>query len=151
LKTIIKLQAVPIPPNGMHLIAKVKINSKSARLVLDTGASQTVLDMNRIDRFTAQKKFKKHDGHSSGIGSSSMESHMFHTDKFQVGDIILKNTELVLLDMVHVNQSYQLINKKPVDGVLGGDVLKKFQAKIDYAKKELTLYSKSNKDKRKKK
>lgn len=140
-----------IPPNGMHLIVKVKINSKSARLVLDTGASQTVLDMNHIDRFTTQKKFKKHEGHSSGIGSSSMESHMFHTDKFQVGDFVLTNTELVLLDMVHVNKSYELIKKKPVDGVLGGDILKMFQANIDYAKKQLTLFSKSNKSKRKKK
>ena len=149
MKTIIKLQTVPIPPNGMHLIVKVKINSKSARLVLDTGASQTVLDMNRIDRFTAQKKFKKHEGHSSGIGSSSMESHMFHTEKIQIGDCVLLNTELVLLDMVHVNRSYELINKKPVDGVLGGDILKMFQAKIDYATKELTLFSKSKKEKKK--
>lgn len=146
-KTILKLQSVFIPPNGVHLILNVKINSKRARLVLDTGASQTVLDMNRMTRFTTQKKFEKSDGHSSGIGSSSMESHIFMSEKMDIGDFTILKKQLVLLDMVHVNSSYALINKKPVDGVLGGDILKKYKAVINYATKELHLFKKSSKKK----
>jgi hypothetical protein len=140
MKTVIRLQSILIPPSGVHLIVSVKINSKTARLVLDTGASQTVLDINRIERFTQQKKFKKQNGHSSGIGSSAMESHLFEADIFQIGDFTLSKRNLVLLDMVHVNNSYALINKKPVDGVLGGDVLKLFKARIYYGTKELHLF-----------
>ncbi|MEP7264999.1 MAG: aspartyl protease family protein [Bacteroidota bacterium] len=146
-KNIIKLQSVFIPPNGIHLIVNVKINSKTARLVLDTGASQTVLDMNRMMRFTTQKKFEKSDGHSSGIGSSSMESHIFISEKLEIGDFTIVKKELVLLDMIHVNNSYALINKKPVDGVLGGDILKKYKAVINYATKELHLFKKPVKKK----
>jgi hypothetical protein len=140
MKTIIRLQSVLIPPGGLHLIVRVKINAKTARLVLDTGASQTVLDMNRIERFTAQKRFEKQNGHSSGIGSSAMESHLFRADTFQIGDFTVLTKNLVLLDMVHVNNSYAMINKKPVDGVLGGDILKLFNARIDYGNRELHLF-----------
>ena len=147
MKSVIKLQSISIPPGGLHLIVRVKINSKTARLVLDTGASQTVLDMNRVIRFTQQKKFEKQNGHSSGIGSSAMVSHLFQPETFQIGDFTLLGKNLVLLDMVHVNNSYAMINKKPVDGVLGGDVLKKFHARIDYSTRELHLF----KIKRKKK
>jgi hypothetical protein len=145
MKTIISLQTIIIPPSGLHLIINVKINNKKARLVLDTGASQTVLDMNRIERFTDQKDFEKQDGHSSGIGSSKMESHLFRSDTLEIGKIKLENRYMVLLDMVHVNKSYEMIRKKPVDGVLGGDVLKLLQARIDYGKKELQLTLKKKK------
>ena len=149
MKSTIKLSSIAIPPGGMHLIIKVKINNKSARLVLDTGASQTVLDINRIDQFTKQKKFEKQNGHSSGIGGTSLESHLFKVDSFQIGDFELENRNLILLDMVHVNDSYKMINKKPVDGVLGGDFLKIFKAQIDYGKKIIIL-NKERKRKNKK-
>ena len=135
----VKLISIKIPPSGLHLIVNARINKKPARLVVDTGASQTVLDYNRIGRFSSVTEFEIHDGHSSGIGSSKMVSHIFHADSFSLGKCLLENHELVLIDMVHVNASYQLLNKKPVDGVLGGDILKKLDAIIDYRKRVLIL------------
>ena len=129
---------------GVHLIVKVKINNRIARLVLDTGASQTVLDSNRIDRFMQEKNFKKSDGHTSGIGSHKIQSHIVPVKKFQIGKITLLNMDLVLLDLVNVNTSYAMINEKPVDGVLGGDILNQLSATINYAKKEMSLLYKSS-------
>ena len=44
-----------------------------------------------------------------------------------------------MLDLSHVNQSYEQIGLKPIDGVLGSDVLLKYNAVIDYEKKILKL------------
>ncbi|OQA10334.1 MAG: hypothetical protein BWY67_01178 [Bacteroidetes bacterium ADurb.Bin397] len=46
---------------------------------------------------------------------------------------------MVLLDLSHVNQSYEILKLKPVDGVIGGDLLKRYEAIIDYSKKTLVL------------
>ena len=138
-KDVIKLRTLDIPPHGMHLIIKVKINNKVARLVVDTGASQTVLDKNRISRFVKEKKFTKSDGHTSGIGAKKMESHLVSIKKFEAGKIVLKDLVFVLLDLINVNASYHMINEKPVDGVLGGDILKELSAIINYKKRDITL------------
>jgi predicted aspartyl protease len=138
-KNNIALQVIKIPPKGMHMIVKVKINNKVAKLVLDTGASQTVLDRNRIERFMKQTKFRKTGGHTSGIGAKKMESHIVPVKKFQVGNIVINDIDLVLLDLIHVNTSYSMINQKPVDGVLGGDILSMLSATISYAKNEVAF------------
>ena len=138
-KIIVPLTFIEIPPMGIHLIVKVKINNKVALLVLDTGASQTVLDSNRIGRFLKQKVFKKTDGHTRGIGANKLKSHIVPVKKFQFGKITLNDLDLVLLDLIHVNNSYAMIEEKPIDGVLGGDLLNRLSAIIDYRKKEMTL------------
>jgi predicted aspartyl protease len=142
MRDVVKLITIKLPPKGIHLIVNAKINNRSARLVLDTGASQTVLDLNRISRFTKELEFRKHDAHSSGIGSDTMVSHIFHADKFKIGKINIENIELVLIDMIHVNNSYNLLGKKAVDGVLGGDVLKSLNAVINYKSRTLHISKK---------
>lgn len=144
IKEILSLKTIEIPPHGIHLIVKIKINNRIANLVLDTGASQTVLDSNRIDRFMKERNFKKNDGHTSGIGAHKLQSHIVPVKKFQMGAIVLKDIELVLLDLVNVNSSYAMINEKPVDGVLGGDILNQLSAIINYSKKEMTFFYKSS-------
>ena len=139
IKIIIPLQVVDIPPIGIHLLVKVKINNKAANLVLDTGASQTVLDSNRIDRFIKETKFKKTNGHASGVGTNKLKSHFVPVKKFQIGKIVLKELELVMLDLIHVNNSYAMIDVKLVDGVLGGDLLNKLSATINYKKKVMAI------------
>ena len=141
MKITIPLYVIEIPPKGIHLLVKVKINNRNAFLVLDTGASQTVLDSNRIDRFMKERNFKKTGGHTTGIGSNKLRSHIVPIKKLQMGTIIIKDIELVMLDLVHVNNSYAMIDEKPVDGVLGGDLLNQLAVTIDYQKKVMTLKS----------
>jgi len=53
--------------------------------------------------------------------------------------------EAVLLDLSHVNKSYEQIGLKQIEGVLGSDILLKYNAIIDYPKKELRLTYKKKK------
>ncbi len=58
-----------------------------------------------------------------------------------LGDFEIKDDKMILLDLSHVNESYKLMKLKPVDGVIGGDILKKYKAVIDYGKKVLVVYN----------
>jgi len=138
-KFIIKLKLIHIDRNGCHLSLIGKINGKKAHLIIDTGASQTVFDKNRIAMFLGHEMFEKVESLSSGLGTSTMESHLVKIPGFKIGDLEFKNEKMILLDLTHVNQSYEMMKLKPIDGVVGGDILKKYKAKIDYGKKELTL------------
>ena len=66
-----------------------------------------------------------------------MKSHFTSIKKIKIGEIEILDYKTILLDLSHVNQSYEQIGLKPVDGVLGSDILLKFNGVIDYEKKVL--------------
>jgi hypothetical protein len=138
---VIPLQIVNIDNDGVHLHVKISINGKSANMVLDTGASRTVFDKNGIKKFVKDSKAKAHEKLSAGLGTTTMKSHTIKIKKLKLGEIAIKDYQSVLLDLSHVNKSYGQIGLKPVDGVLGGDLLFTYKASILYDKKQLVLKS----------
>lgn len=139
MNTQISFKVISIQERGFHVLLKIKINGKSAHMVLDTGASQTVLDKNRVHRFVDEKEFEKNEALSTGLGTNSMESHIVHIRKMQLGDLIIKDSSFILLDLSIVNTSYKQIGMKPLDGIIGSDVLMMHKAVIDFQKKVLKL------------
>jgi hypothetical protein len=139
LKVSIPLKLIPLEQDGFHLMLKVKVNNKIARLILDTGASKTVFDKNKIERYVGHDQFEKNEHMSTGLGTDSMESHMVDIKKFSLGDLMIKNIKLVLLDLRHISQTYELMGLPAIDGVLGGDILKKYNAVIDYKEPAVLL------------
>ncbi|MBK7181766.1 MAG: aspartyl protease family protein [Bacteroidetes bacterium] len=135
----IPFKILNIDGEGFHLMIKIKINNKLSNLIIDTGASKTVFDKHRIKNFVSEKKFDTHDKLSSGLGTNSMESQLVTLKKIKIGEVEILNYHTILLDLSHVNQSYEQIGLKPIDGVLGSDVLLKYNAVIDYEKKILKL------------
>ena len=47
-RTSIAIQMLSIEDDGLHLLVESEVNGKSCRLLIDTGASRTVFDQNRI-------------------------------------------------------------------------------------------------------
>lgn len=124
---------------GFHLLVKMKINNKVAQIIIDTGASKTVFDKTRIAKFVKDTHFDTHEKLSTGLGTNTMTSQITVLKKISLGEIQLNDYKTVLLDLSHVNQSYESLGLKPVDGVLGSDLLLQYKAVIDYEKKVLKL------------
>jgi predicted aspartyl protease len=135
----IKLDIVPIEDDGYHLFINCLINGKTARLLVDTGASRTVFDANRIKTFLKEEEhnFEKVDKLSTGLGTNTMESHTVILSEFSIGETIFKDYIAVVLNIEHVNQSYKMLGFPEIDGVLGGDLLHELKAVIDYRKKQI--------------
>jgi predicted aspartyl protease len=133
----IKLDIVPIEEDGYHLFIKCIINGKTARLLVDTGASRTVFDAERIKLFLKEEErnFEKIDKLSTGLGTNTMESHTVALAEFRLGETIFNDYPTVVLNMEHVNQSYRMLGFPEIDGVLGGDLLHELKAVIDYRRK----------------
>ena len=137
--TIIPFKVLDIAGEGFHLLIKILINKKVAKVIIDTGASKTVFDNQRIKKYVGKKTFEKYDSLSTGLGTSTMTSELVSIKKIKIGELEIVNYKTILLDLSHVNNSYEQIKLKPVDGVLGSDLLLKYSAVIDYDKKILKL------------
>ena len=141
-KYVIKLIVKRIDKTGCQLMTSGKINGKRARFIIDTGASQSVFDKKRMGYFLGHEEFEKSESNSAGLGTNTMESHLVLVPGLMIGDLEVSNEKMVLLDLSHVNESYSVLGFKPIDGVIGGDVLRRYRALIDYEKKELVLRKK---------
>lgn len=128
----------PIEDTGLHLLINAQVNGKDATLLIDTGASQTVFDINRINRYS-DKEQTTSETLSTGLGTNTMESKQIMLEKLSIGEVELNDLEIILLDLSHVNGRYLNLNLKPIDGVLGGDILLKHKAVIDYGEMVLRL------------
>jgi len=141
-KTIIPIQLLNIEDDGLHLIVDSEVNGKMCRLLIDTGASRTVFDQNRILNFISETELEHHEKLSTGLGTDSMPTSSTMLAEFKIGDVNLRDFHAILLDLSHVNTSYNKMGFDKIDGVLGSDVLNQFDAIIDYRRKRLTLYRK---------
>jgi predicted aspartyl protease len=142
----IPLKLINIDQDGYHLFIECLINGKTANMLVDTGASKTVFDLNRVDLFFEKKKRKSKikDKLSTGLGTRTMKSSCVRLDEFEISGITFWNYQAILLDMSHVNQSYTMLNLPAVDGVIGCDILSGYKAVIDFGKKILKLKVPSN-------
>ena len=137
----IPIHLLNIEGDGFHLQVKININGKVANAIIDTGASKTVFDKERINHFLNKEKVTEHDRMSTGLGTASMQSHVVKLNKFSIGKLEILDYDGVVLDLSHVNQTYKMIGLNPIDAVVGSDVMEKFKAVIDYGKRTLILQS----------
>ena len=124
---------------GFHLLLKIKVNGKSVKLILDTGASSTVFDKERIAKLITIKKVDKNKNAIRGIGKKTMDLHTTVFSKIKIGDLIIKNYKAALIDLSHVNNAHGAIGVPTIDGVLGNDILYNYDAVINYKKGTLKL------------
>jgi len=141
--TNIPLELMNIEGDGYHLMIEAEVNSHPVRLLVDTGASKTVFDKTRLQSLMeegADEHYEDLEQLSTGLGTNSMQGQVAELDSFIFGDVEIKDYPVVVLDMDHVNQSYEMLGDRGIDGVLGSDILKKYDAVIYFKKKVLKMY-----------
>ena len=134
-KDYLKIPLVLTETNHFELVAS--INGVKGRFILDTGASNTCVGMDKIEFFEMLSEVT--DIKAAGAGATEMETLISNKNKIQIGDWKKKKLKVVLFDLTHVNQALVAHNALPVDGIIGADVLKMGKAVIDYNKKCLYL------------
>ena len=116
-----------------------KIHGKEARFLIDTGASRSVFDPNTITDFIDNVAFEKKEGMTAGVGSSDLESATFMIEVFSIGELEIHDYEAVALDLENIHEMYGKLGLPRIDGIIGGDLLKRYKAVINYKGKKLRL------------
>jgi predicted aspartyl protease len=120
-----------------HFEMKATINGVKGTFILDTGASISCVGFEAIETFKLKVKDSKI--MAAGAGATNMETKMSKKNKIKIGKWQHDKVVLVLFNLIHVNTALVNHNAKPVDGIIGADVLKKGKAIIDYERKYLYL------------
>ncbi|MGK0253267.1 MAG: putative aspartyl protease [Mariniflexile sp.] len=120
-----------------HFEIKVYLNGVKGLFILDTGASNSCVDFDAIKTFN----LKVEDSliKAAGAGATDMDTKTSKKNKVRIGKWKKNKVVLVLFNLSHVNTALINHNSKPVDGIIGADILKKSNAIIDYEKKYLYL------------
>ena len=138
-KTILPIDLLALgEKDSYHLLVTGMVDGCSYNLLIDTGASHTIFDKGLMlqapDIETGDLKIE-----SAGIQAGDLNSSFGFIKDFQLGDLKRKDWTVVTIDLEHVNQLYSRFTDKHVSGLIGSDFLLKYNATIDYRKKELTL------------
>ena len=135
----VPLQLLDIEGEGFHIMVKGMIHGKEADFLIDTGASRSVFDPNTIISFINNIEFEKKEGLTAGVGSSDLESATFVIDSFTIGDLEIHDYEAVALDLENIHEMYGKLGLPRIDGIIGGDLLRRYKAVINYRSIKLRL------------
>ena len=118
------------------------LNDKPLRLLLDTGASQTLLDLSVADAlFSEITEWEINDRATAGISPDDIlnltRPMSIAFDNSGADDVPLWKVHFICLKMNRINHSYQSIGLPPIDAILGLDFLDEFCGNMDF--KEMTI------------
>ncbi len=120
-----------------HLLITAKINDVKGTFILDTGASNSCVGFEGINKFNliAENSETK----AAGAGTTGMETQLSTANKLKMSYWRFTNLTLVIFDMQHVNLALQQYKMKTIDGIIGADVLLQGNGIIDYSNSYLYL------------
>lgn len=141
MKIKIPLQIIELEEENFHLIITTTFSDgTNGNWVIDTGASKTVFDKTLLGKYTILKD-EPDEVHTIGIGESSLETSMAFLNTVEFGKFKIEDMKVALLDLSHINELYSKVGNLKICGLIGGDVLMKYRAMIDYKKRLLVLTS----------
>lgn len=135
----IPLQIIDLHDDGFHPLLEITLFGKAFIMVLDTGASKTAFDRTALFEANETTDILASDRLSTGLGTNSMESFTAIISGMFIGSLPIADFEVAVLDLSTINIAYSQMGHPQVLGVLGGDILMKYKAVIDYGKQVMKL------------
>jgi hypothetical protein len=135
----VPIQLLDIEGEGFHIMVKGMIHGKEAHFLIDTGASRSVFDPVIVSRFIENLQFERKEGMTAGVGSSDLESSTFLIETLSIGVLEIHDYEAVALDLSNIHEMYGKLGLPHIDGIVGGDLLKKHKATINYRAQKMRL------------
>jgi hypothetical protein len=132
----IPLQIIELEHHNYHILIEGNFdNDTVACWIIDTGASKTVLDSNLNQNYELVDSDNEDDYQSAGINQGMMETKVGVIPKLRFGELVICNQKVALIDLSHVNEIYEKYTNHRIAGLIGGDILMRYNCLIDYEQK----------------
>lgn len=129
----IPIRLMDLKDRGCHIMCSGRVNGYKMNFLIDTGASMTVLDSNRLLMVCPGQELVPYHKTFTGIGKTRIDTWITQLDKIEIGDYLVPQLSLLVVDLANINEAYASLDLDRVDGVLGGDILFLLKARIDYS------------------
>ncbi len=135
----IKLVLFELDGGGKHIAVRSLINGCKSVLLIDTGASNSIFDIE--NKAFKETKFSEVKGSGSGSGFNAeipeLSSGVVNT--LNIGRLKIENQEAIFTSMEHINLLYKSLKLPIIAGILGSDFLVKYKAILDFETSILLL------------
>jgi len=136
----IPLKLINLQDDGFHLLVEIVVFKQKHLAVLDTGASRSVFDKGLIESHLSET-LQVSDEINAATLFTTTTTIQATIPELKIGKLKIKNYETVAFDLQSVSETYQQFGHPPIMGIIGGDILMKFKAIINYHTMEL-IFSK---------
>lgn len=133
----IPLLVVNLEDNGYHLLVKARIDGVDTNLILDTGASNSLIDSKLAKRIGA---VSVNQTMAYGFSSQNVEVQVVEIGQLEFeGGISYSHTTFAVADLSKFSQLYNQVCGYQVDGMLGSNFLIKHCSAINLKNRVMTL------------
>jgi hypothetical protein len=131
-------QRVPLVRTGVgHFEAAGTLNGTPIRVLIDTGAANTVLSLSLVRRLGLELVSLGQTG--GGAGGSNMDVFEVRGAELRLGNVVPRPQALVAMDLSHADAALAQGGAAPIEAILGVDVYEAQAAVIDYGSASLFL------------
>ena len=113
-------KAIPLRQWGAHYLVTVMINDNEVNLLIDTGASQTVLTQDAYNRMSQPLNPDEIRRQTFNTAGGKVEGAVLYPVEIKINDFVVNDTSIALLEF-----------NVPYDGLLGMNFLSQFEFEID--------------------
>ncbi|CAN5298060.1 hypothetical protein BH20VER2_BH20VER2_05420 [soil metagenome] len=122
---------------GYNLYVDSRLNGKRAKLLVDTGAFGTLLH----HRFVRQMRVPLRDSpfNSAGVNLKNRGVQLATISRFSVGSVNMRDKQVGVIDLEGLIRTGLLDASPPVAGLLGAEILQRYNGIIDFGTRTLYL------------
>ena len=114
------------------------INNQNMLFIVDTGASDTCLDIQSATQKLNLVASELNDK-VIGFGATDGARSISFLEKIALGDFAIADFAISVIDLSNINMALHSLGFSPIDGIIGADILAKYNALISYENKYLYL------------
>ena len=122
-----------------HIVIDAAVNNVDGKFLIDTGASNSCIDLNKSDKF--KLNYGKSDEQASSATEEIKETFISKKNSLLIDKHYFNDLDIILFDLKHVIKSFLDKDKIEIDGIIGADILMKYNCCIDYKKSTLVIKS----------
>lgn len=137
----VPIEIINLDEDGFHIFTQGYIEDIPCRILIDTGASKSVIDASFSALNLEYHDFEENDRGATGIGANNLQSKIVQIKHFQIGTYLHQNVICSVLPFDHVKETYLKIGIDPFDVILGMDILYSANANIDLKNSEIVFES----------
>lgn len=136
---IIPFKIIQLDAKSFHPILTGRLDGDNINLILDTGASRTVLGKHITQGFPTIE-CETEEAFAAGINAQTMDVEQVEIPEITIGESTFKNLLVFSADLNGISEIYQKMAGQKIDGLIGCDFLVKYKATINFKMRKIVLY-----------
>ncbi|HCY01049.1 MAG TPA: hypothetical protein DG754_12990 [Bacteroidales bacterium] len=136
---IIPFKIIQLDAKSFHPILTGRLGDDDINLILDTGASRTVLGKHITKEFPTIE-CEAEEAFAAGINAQTMEVEQLEIPEITIGESTFENLLVFSTNLDGISEIYQKMAGLKIDGLIGCDFLVKYKATINFKMRKIVLY-----------